>query len=46
MEGLVEYYRSIRGEHPDWEEYRSAMEEEQRVLVRIDIDRAGPDRTG
>jgi PPOX class probable F420-dependent enzyme len=46
MELLVEYYRSVAGEHPDWDEYRTAMERERRVLVRIDIDRAGPDRSG
>jgi PPOX class probable F420-dependent enzyme len=46
MELLVEYYRSVAGEHPDWDEYRSAMERERRVLVRIDIERAGPDRSG
>ncbi len=46
MELLVEYYRSLSGEHPDWDEYRAAMERDQRVLVRIDIERAGPDRSG
>jgi PPOX class probable F420-dependent enzyme len=46
MELLVEYYRSLAGEHPDWDEYRASMEREQRVLVRIDIERAGPDRSG
>jgi PPOX class probable F420-dependent enzyme len=46
MELLVEYYRSVGGEHPDWDEYRAAMERDRRVLVRIDIDRAGPDRSG
>jgi PPOX class probable F420-dependent enzyme len=46
MDGLVEYYRSISGEHPDWDDYRAAMEQERRVLVRIDLDRAGPDRSG
>ena len=46
MELLVEYYRSVGGEHPDWDEYRAAMESERRVLVRVDIDRAGPDRSG
>ncbi len=44
MELLVDYYRSISGEHPDWDEYRAAMAEQQRVLVRVTIDRAGPDR--
>jgi PPOX class probable F420-dependent enzyme len=46
MEPLVDYYRSVAGEHPDWNDYRAAMERERRVLVRIDIDRAGPDRSG
>jgi PPOX class probable F420-dependent enzyme len=46
MAGLVDYYRSISGEHPDWADYRAAMEREQRVLVRIELERAGPDRSG
>jgi PPOX class probable F420-dependent enzyme len=46
MEPLVDLYRSIAGEHPDWDEYRRAMEEQRRVIVRIDIERAGPDRQG
>ena len=44
MQHLVDIYRSIAGEHPDWDEYRRAMQEQQRVVVRIDIERAGPDR--
>jgi PPOX class probable F420-dependent enzyme len=39
---LVGYYRRISGEHPDWDEYRQAMIDEKRVLVRFAIDRAGP----
>jgi PPOX class probable F420-dependent enzyme len=46
MELLVDYYKAVSGEHPDWDEYRAAMERERRVVVRIDIDRAGPDRSG
>ena len=46
MEPLVDYYRSISGEHPDWDDYRAAMERDQRVLVRLDITRAGPDISG
>jgi PPOX class probable F420-dependent enzyme len=46
MDGLVEYYRRISGEHPDWDGYRHAMEQQQRVLVRISIDTAGPTRAG
>ena len=46
MDGLVAYYRQVAGEHPDWEDYRSAMERERRVLLRITVERAGPDRAG
>jgi len=46
MELLVDYYRSLRGEHPDWDDYRAAMERDQRVMVRITPERAGPDRSG
>jgi PPOX class probable F420-dependent enzyme len=46
MELLVGYYRGISGEHPDWDDYRAAMEREQRVLVRFAIERAGPNRAG
>jgi PPOX class probable F420-dependent enzyme len=43
MEPLVEYYRAVAGEHPDWDDYRRAMEDQRRVILRIDIERAGPD---
>jgi PPOX class probable F420-dependent enzyme len=46
MEPLVEYYRSISGEHPDWADYRAAMERDRRVLLRITITHAGPDFSG
>jgi PPOX class probable F420-dependent enzyme len=46
MEPLVEYYRGVAGEHPDWDDYRAAMVRERRVLIRIDITRAGPDVSG
>jgi hypothetical protein len=42
MEGLVDYYRRISGEHPDWDDYRHAMQHQQRVLVRVSIAAAGP----
>jgi PPOX class probable F420-dependent enzyme len=42
MDLLVEYYRGISGEHPDWDEYRQAMEQQRRVVIRIAIERAGP----
>jgi len=43
MEPLVAYYRQVAGDHPDWAEYRAAMERERRVLLRIAPRRAGPD---
>ena len=46
MEPLVEYYRTTAGEHPDWDEYRKAMVRDQRVIVLITPERAGPDRSG
>jgi hypothetical protein len=42
MAGLVEYYRGISGEHPDWDDYRQAMQRDRRVLVRVSIDAVGP----
>ncbi len=46
MEGLVDYYRSVNGEHDDWDGYRAAMEQEQRVLLRLSAERVGPNRQG
>jgi PPOX class probable F420-dependent enzyme len=46
MEPLVDYYRTTAGEHPDWDDYRAAMERERRVLVRVTLERAGPDTSG
>ncbi len=46
LEPLVEYYRAIAGEHPDWQEYREAMRAQGKCLVRITIDRWGPIATG
>ena len=42
----MEYYRSVSGEHPDWDDYRGAMERDQRVMIRITVERAGPTRSG
>jgi PPOX class probable F420-dependent enzyme len=46
MDLLVEYYRRVSGEHPDWDDYRAAMIRDRRVIVRITITRAGPDVSG
>jgi PPOX class probable F420-dependent enzyme len=46
MEPLVEYYRDISGEHPDWDDYRAAMERDRRVILRMTVERAGPTVSG
>lgn len=46
VEPLVEYFRSISGEHPDWEEYREAMVKQGKSLIRVTIERWGPVATG
>ena len=46
VEPLVEYYRCISGEHPDWDEYRQAMRDQGKSLVRVTIERWGPIATG
>jgi PPOX class probable F420-dependent enzyme len=46
MDGLVDYYRGISGEHPDWDDYHRAMQDQRRVLVRISVDTVGPTRSG
>ncbi len=46
MESLVGYYRTLQGEHPDWDDYRRAMVDDQRCIVRFEILSAGPDVQG
>ncbi len=46
LDGLVDYYRRVAGEHADWDEYRAAMTRDRRVLVRITIESVGPTRSG
>lgn len=45
-DGLVEYFRAIRGEHPDWDEYRQAMVDQGKSVIRITPTRWGPISTG
>ncbi|MGI8334600.1 PPOX class F420-dependent oxidoreductase [Actinomadura scrupuli] len=46
VEALVDYYRAIAGEHPDWDEYREAMVRQNKSLLRITPERWGPVATG
>jgi PPOX class probable F420-dependent enzyme len=41
-DGLVDYFRCISGEHPDWEEYREAMRRQGKSLLRITVEDWGP----
>lgn len=46
LDGLVDYFRCISGEHPDWDEYRAAMARQGKSLIRVHIERWGPIATG
>ncbi|MFE3471241.1 PPOX class F420-dependent oxidoreductase [Streptomyces sp. B27] len=46
VEPLVEYFRSISGEHPDWDEYRAAMVKQGKSIIRVTPERWGPVATG
>jgi PPOX class probable F420-dependent enzyme len=46
LEPLVEYFRVISGEHPDWDEYRQAMRDQGKSLIRVTVESWGPIATG
>ena len=46
LEPLVDYYRAISGEHPDWDDYRAAMTRQGKSLLRVTIESWGPIATG
>jgi PPOX class probable F420-dependent enzyme len=46
MDPLIDYYKRFPDENPNWDDYRARMERERRVLIRIELERAGPDRQG
>ncbi|MFC0005633.1 PPOX class F420-dependent oxidoreductase [Micromonospora siamensis] len=46
LDPLVEYFRSISGEHPDWDEYRAAMVRQGKSLIRVTVEHWGPIATG
>jgi PPOX class probable F420-dependent enzyme len=39
VEELVEVYRAVQGEHPDWDDYRRAMVADRRLVIRLRVDR-------
>jgi PPOX class probable F420-dependent enzyme len=46
MDPLIDYYQRFPDDNPDWDDYRERMRREKRVLIRIELHRAGPDRQG
>ncbi|RKS80110.1 PPOX class probable F420-dependent enzyme [Motilibacter peucedani] len=46
VEPLVDYYRALVGEHPDWDDYRAAMVRQGKCLIRVGIERWSPIATG
>lgn len=46
LDGLRALYRQVSGEHPDWDDFDEGMRRERRVLLRVHLDRAGPDVSG
>ncbi|MGV0792010.1 PPOX class F420-dependent oxidoreductase [Mycolicibacterium sp. XJ1819] len=46
VEPLVDYFRSVSGEHPDWAEYRQAMVDQNKCLIRVTPRHWGPVATG
>lgn len=46
MDSLIHWHRQVKGEHPNWDEYREKMKQERRVVLRINIEKIGPTRRG
>ena len=42
MDGLIHWYKTVRGEHKNWEDYKQQVTDEKRVLIRINIEKVGP----
>ena len=42
MDGLIDWHKSVRGEHKNWEDYKKQVTDEKRVLIRINIEKVGP----
>ncbi len=46
MEFLMDWHRRVKGEHQNWDDYKETMEKQRRVILRIEIESAGPERKG
>jgi len=46
MELLMDWHRRVKGEHQNWDDYKKTMEKQRRVVLRIEIESAGPEEKG
>lgn len=46
VDGMVEYFRAVSGEHPNWDDFRAAMLRQGKCLISIELERWGPIATG
>jgi PPOX class probable F420-dependent enzyme len=47
VEELIDLYRAVQGEHPDWDDYRAAMVKDRRLVLRLHVERVyGPPAQG
>ena len=42
MDTLIYWYKQVRGEHKNWDEYKTKMTDEQRVIIRVKMEKVGP----
>ena len=42
MDTLIYWYKQVRGEHKNWDEYKQQMADEKRVILRVKIEKVGP----
>ena len=42
MDALIYWYKQVRGEHKNWDDYKKQMRDEKRVIIRVNIERVGP----
>ena len=42
MDTLIFWYKQVRGEHKNWDDYRKQMQDEKRVIIRVNIEKVGP----
>jgi PPOX class probable F420-dependent enzyme len=46
MNTLIFWYKQVRGEHQNWDDYRKQMHDQKRVIIRVNIEKVGPQSVG